>query len=199
MTSTSQLAERAEFDCGGADSAVDGRGRGAGELAGQGADLVGGHAAVGGDGLRREPVRPAHEARRRPLTWSATPPRSGATRPSSKSTCTTANSSAASVPGRGGDVAVGEFGGAGAGRVDDGEPAAALAQRPELAGEVGGGGQTAVGHKGIRADDHQIVGAVEVGHREGDGAAEQVAERDVLGHLVQRAGGDTPGGCRARG
>ena len=57
-------------------------------------------------------------------------------------------------------------------RVDDDEPAAALAQRPQLAGEVGGGGQTAVGDKGIRADDHEVVGAVEVGHGEGDRAAE---------------------------
>ena len=53
------------------------------------------------------------------------------------------------------EVAIGEFGGAGAGRVDDDEPAAALAQRPQLAWEVGGGGQTAVGHKGIRADDRR--------------------------------------------
>ena len=89
-----------------------------------------------------------------------------------------------------GEVPIGQFGGAGAGRIDDGEPAAALAQRPQLAGEVGGGGQTPVGHKGIRADDHQVVGVVEVGHRERDRAAEHVAERDVLGHLVQRAGAE---------
>ncbi len=89
--------------------------------------------------------------------------------------------------GTGSDVAIGEFGGAGAGRVDDDEPAAALAQGAQLAGEVGGGGQTTVGHKGIRADDDEVVGAVEVGHGEGDRAAEHVAQRDVLGHLVERA------------
>ncbi len=87
----------------------------------------------------------------------------------------------------GGEVVVGEFGGAGAGGVDHDEPAAALAQRPQLARKVGGGGQTAVGHKGIRADDDEVVGAVEVGHGERDRAAEHQAERDVLGHLVQRA------------
>ena len=57
----------------------------------------------------------------------------------------------------------------------------------QLAGEVGRGGQTAVGDKGIRADDHQVVGAVEVGHGERDRAAEHEAQRDVLGHLVEGA------------
>ena len=78
-------------------------------------------------------------------------------------------------------MAIGQFGGAGAGRVDDDEPAAALAQRPQLAGKVRSGGQTAVGDKGIRADDHQIVGAVKIGHREGDGAAEHEPSATCLG------------------
>ena len=94
------------------------------------------------------------------------------------------------------DVAIGQFGGAGAGRVDDGEPAAALAQGAQLAGEVGSGGQTTVGDKGIRADDHQVVGAVEVGHGERDGAAEHVAQRDVFGHLVKGAGGEHVAGAQ---
>ena len=98
----------------------------------------------------------------------------------------------------GSDVAVGQFRRAGAGRVDHGQPAATLAQCPQLAGEVGGGGQTAVGHKGIRADDHQVVGAVEIWNRECDWAAEHVAQRDVFGHLVEGAGASTPDGCRAR-
>jgi hypothetical protein len=87
-------------------------------------------------------------------------------------------------------VPVGQLGGARASRIDDGEPAAALAQCPQLAGEIGGRRQTPVGHKGIRPDDHQIVGAVEIGHRERDRAAEQVAERDVFGHLVKGAGAE---------
>ena len=75
--------------------------------------------------------------------------------------------------GAGREVAVGEFGGAGAARVDDGERAAAPAQALELAGEVGGGGQTAVGLQRVGADEQQVVGAVEVGHGDGDGAAEE--------------------------
>ena len=125
----------------------------------------------------------------RPLTWSAMPPRSVATRP--LRTAHARRRTEGTVGARAwSDVAVGQFGGAGARRIDHGELAAALAQRPQLAGEVGGGGQTAVGHKGIRTDDHQIVGAVEIGHRERDRAAEHMAQRNVFGHLVQGAGGE---------
>ena len=45
----------------------------------------------------------------------------------------------------------------------------------------------------------EVVGAVEVGHRERDGAAEHQAERDVLGHLVQRARGEHLMGAERRG
>ena len=70
------------------------------------------------------------------------------------------------------DVAIGEFGGTGAGGVDDGEPAATLPQRPQLSREIGRGGQTSVGDKRIGADDHQMIGAVEIGHGERDRATE---------------------------
>ena len=58
------------------------------------------HAAVRGDGLRGE-VGGQRADFVDAVDVSASPPRSGATRPSSNSTCTTANSRAASVPGRG--------------------------------------------------------------------------------------------------
>src|SRR5258708_12203858 len=48
-----------EFDCGRTDSAVYRRRWGGGDLAGQSADLVGGHTAGSCDGLRCEPVAPS--------------------------------------------------------------------------------------------------------------------------------------------
>ena len=79
------------------------------------------------------------------------------------------------------DVPVGQLGGAGARRVDHRQPAAALAQRLELAAEVGGGGQAAVGHQRVRADDDEVVGAVEVGHRERHRVAEHQPSATCLG------------------
>lgn len=94
-----------------------------------------------------------------------------------------------------GDVEVGELGGAGALGVEDGESAAAAAQRLELAGEVGGGGEAAVGHQGVAADDDQVVGAVQVGHGDGERVAVEVAARRLLGHLVQGAGREQRAGA----
>ncbi len=84
-------------------------------------------------------------------------------------------------------VTVGQRGGAGVGGIDHHQPAAATLQRAQLATEVGGRGQAPVGHQRVGADDHQVVGAVEVGHRESHRAAEHQTERNVFGHLVQRA------------
>ncbi len=181
--------ERAEFDCGRTDSAVHRRRRRCGELAGQRPDVVGGHTAVVTDILRREPGRQAADVVEAVDVLGD----------AAEFRCDKAffekhvhdgeqESTVGAWPRS--DVPVGHFGGAGAGRIDHGEPAAALPQCPQLAGEVGCGGQTAVGDKGIRADDHQVVGAVEVGHRECDRAAEHMAQRNVFGHLVQGAGGE---------
>ena len=87
------------------------------------------------------------------------------------------------------DVAVGDFGGPGAVRVDDGQSAAAALEVFELAGEVGHRGHTSVGDQRIGPYDHQVIGALDVGHGERQRAAVEVAAGDVLGHLIQRAGG----------
>ncbi len=96
-------------------------------------------------------------------------------------------------------VPVGELGGAGAGRVDDDQRAAALTQAAQLAGEICGGGQAAVGHQRIRADDHQVVGAVEIGHGERDGAAEHQAAAPRVWASGRGCSRSTPGGCPERG
>ncbi len=44
---------------------------------------------------------------------------------------------------------------------------------------------------GSPRDHQEVVGAVEIGHGERDGAAEHQAQRHVLGHLVDGARGDT--------
>ncbi len=62
-----------------------------------------------------------------------------------------------------------------------------LRSAAQLAGEVGGSGKAAVGHQRIRADDHEVVGAVQIRHRERHGAAEHQPERHMLGHLIERA------------
>ncbi len=64
-------------------------------------------------------------------------------------------------------VLVGEGGGAGPARVDDNNLAAALAQRLEPAGEVGGRAQRAMRLQRVGANNQQIVGAIQV--RYGDG------------------------------
>ncbi len=188
-------AERAEFDCGGTDSAVHRRRWARQRSRGPG---CGSRRRARRSARRRPPARtrrPVRGRRSTPVTCSATPPRSGATRPSSNSAWTTANSRAASVPGRGAMWRSASS----AVRVRAGSMTVSLPPRlrkaAQLAGEVRSGGQTTVGHKGIRADDHQVVGAVEVGHGERDRAAEHVAQRDVFGHLVQRARGEHVAGA----
>lgn len=138
--------QRAVRDGAAADAAVYGGRRGGGEFAGEGACRPGVHVAGGGYGLggevpygfaefvesleMRGQLPGVHEVfleehvghRREEQRVGAGPD---------------------------GDVAVGEFGGAGAAGVDDGEGAAAHPERLELAGEVGGGAQTPVGFQGL--------------------------------------------------
>ena len=177
-------AQRSEFDRGGADPAVDGGRRGGGEFAGQHPDLVRGDSAVRGDGVGPE-VR--CDGADLVDTVDMVGHRAEVDQTLVEEHVHDGEHQRRVGARAGSDVPIGEFGGAGAGGIDDDQLAAALAQRPQLAGKIGGGGQTAVGHKGIRADDDEVVRAVEVGHGERDRAAEHQTERDVLGHLVQRA------------
>ena len=57
-------------------------------------------------------------------------------------------------------------------------------------GSVRDGPQAAVGRVRVGAEDQQEVGAIDVGHGDRERAAEQVAARHVLGHLVQRGRGE---------
>src|SRR5690606_12086121 len=67
--------------------------------------------------------------------------------------------------------------------------------RLEPAGEVGGGAQAAVGLQGVGADQQEVVGAVEVGHRDEVRVAVEQAAGDVLGHLVDGGGGEQAAGA----
>lgn len=89
-----------------------------------------------------------------------------------------------------GDMPVGEAGGPGAAGVDDGERAAATTQRLEPAGEVGGRAEAAVGFERVGAEEQQMVGAVDVRHRDGVRVAEEQSAGDMFGHLVEGARGE---------
>jgi hypothetical protein len=166
------------------DSAVHRCRRRGGELAGEVTDLVGGHAAMDGDGLRREIGGKGADLVDTLDVGGHSPEIDEGFVEQHMHDGQQQRSIGAWA---GSEVTVGEFGRAGAGRVDDDEPTAPLAQRPQLAWKVRGGRQTAIGDKGIRANDDQVVSAVKIGNRESDGAAEHETEGDVLGHLVQRA------------
>ena len=177
-------AHRAEFDCGGAHPAVHGGRRRPGQLSSQCPDLVSLHPAVRGNGLRREItgqfadlLHPGHVIGQ-----------------SSQVDQVLLEKDVDNGEQQGGvgtgprrQVPVGQSGGAGAGGVDDHQRSTTLAQAAQFAAEVGRSGQAAIGDQRIRPDDHQIVGSIEIGHRECDGAAEHQAHRHVFGHLVERA------------
>ncbi len=74
-------------------------------------------------------------------------------------------------------------------RVDDDDLAAASPQRLEPAREVGCGHQRAVRRVRVRAEHQEIVGAVDVGDRDRERAAEHQPGRHLLRHLVDRARG----------
>ena len=64
------------------------------------------------------------------------------------------------------DVLVRFVGGLGSARVDDDEPASARSERAEAPGQVGRGQQAAVGRERVRTEHQEIVGAIDVGHRD---------------------------------
>ncbi len=83
-----------------------------------------------------------------------------------------------------GHVLVGDVGRLGAARVDHHHAPAAGAQRREPALHVRRGHDRAVAHHGVAADHEQMVGAVEVGHREHQRRPEQQVGEQVLRLLV---------------
>ena len=79
--------------------------------------------------------------------------------------------------------------------IHDDQPPTLFEQRLDAPRPVGGGRQAAVGGVGVGAQHQQEVGAVDVGHRHREHAAEHEANGDLLGSLVDRAGGEDVGGA----
>ena len=85
-----------------------------------------------------------------------------------------------------GEMLVGDRGGLGAARVDDNHAPAAPSNPVQAAAHVGSAHQAPVGHDGIRADDEEEVGAVDIRHRD----QPEVSEHAQCGqHLRQLIGG----------
>ena len=84
-------------------------------------------------------------------------------------------------------VLVGDLGGARAPRVDHHDLAAALLDRAQAPAHVGRRQQAAVGGERVGAEDQQVVGAVDVRHRDRQRAAEHQRRGDLLRPLVDRA------------
>ncbi len=93
------------------------------------------------------------------------------------------------------EMLVGQLRGTGAPGVDDGEPPAAAAQRPDPAREVGCGAQAPVGVQWVGADDQEVVGAVQVRYGDGQRIAVEQPAGDMLGHLVDGGGGEDAAGA----
>ncbi len=78
--------------------------------------------------------------------------------------------------------------GLGAAGVDHHDATAALADRRDPAARVGHRGDRAVGDRRVGAEHEQVVGAVDVGHRQQRVVAEHLQRREVLRELVDRGG-----------
>ncbi|MCW2813962.1 MAG: hypothetical protein JWN84_1417 [Nocardioides sp.] len=87
-------------------------------------------------------------------------------------------------------VLVGDLGGLGAPRVDDDHPAFARLEVTDALGEVGHGHQRAVGGHRVGTDDHEQLGAVEVGDRDHQLVAEELPRHELVGHLVDGGGAE---------
>jgi hypothetical protein len=196
MTSTSQLATVPNAWAVVPTAACYGR---LGELAGEAADLGGGDAARAGDPLGRErlgqrlDILQPGEVLGEPTGIDQILREQRVDHPEQQERV-----------GSGTDevVLVGLGRGPGAAGVDHDDLSAPRADPPQAPAHVGRGEQAAVRHQRVGAQDQQVVGAIHVGHRNGEHGAEHVAGGDLLGHLVERArredvlgaeGADEPG------
>ena len=93
--------------------------------------------------------------------------------------CTSAEQEVGVGAGPDEEVLVGLLGRLRAAGVDHDEPPAARPERVEPAGEVGRGHQAAVRRVRVRAEDQEVVGAVEVGHRDDERARRTSGPRDT--------------------
>ena len=107
------------------------------------------------------------------------------------------SSSNASVPGPDEEVLVGVS----RGRVRRGSITTTLPPRARIASQppahVGRRQQAAVGHHRVRAEHQQVVGAVDVGHRDRQPVPNISAAARLLGHLVDRRRASRCSACRA--
>ena len=197
-TSTSQRRQRAELGGGGADAAVDARGGRAARS--RASRRIVGRLDAGdrGDGLGRERRRSADDLVEAGDEASASAPRS--TRPSAgQRAAPWPSAGRASVPGRMATYSSASS----AVRVRRGSTTTSVPPRARSAssrpGPVGRGGQAAVGRERVGAEHEQVVGAVDVGHRHGEAAAEHEAGGDLLGPLVDGAGREDVAWCRGPG
>ena len=175
--------ERAELLHAGAEPAVAGGGLRGRELARDAADLGGGDAAVARPRPRARTPSRACARRRDPATSPRAAPRS--TSSSSNSVCTSASRNAASLPGRMKWCSLAIF----AVSVRRGSITTILPPRSSTAAQaprrVGHRHEAAVRDHRVRADDQQVLRAVDVGH--GHGHRERPAEHEAgLHDLRQR-------------
>ena len=82
---------------------------------------------------------------------------------------------------------VDEFCRLGAPRIDERRYGHALADRRHPTWPIRCGGEAPIRGLGIGAHHQEIVGAVDVGHRDGERVAEHQTGRHMFGHLVHRA------------
>ena len=83
-------------------------------------------------------------------------------------------------------VFVGEFRRLGAAGIDDDKAAATAPERACPSAKVRDGPQAAVGGRRVGTEHQQVVGAIDVRHRNGHGGTEQESGDQLLGHLVER-------------
>jgi hypothetical protein len=184
------LGQRAELGRTGADAGVDGRRPGPRELARQSYDHLGRHARAAGDHVGREVLGGlAHLVE--PVDRAGDPGQV-----LGEQRVHEAEQQIGVRAGPDEHVLVGQVRGPGAAGIDHDQPAAPAAQRPEPAREVGGGAEGAVGLQRVGAQHQQEVGAVQVGHRDGERMAEHQPAGHVLGHLVGGAGGEDVAGAQ---
>ena len=184
--------ERAELGGGGADAAVDARGGRGGELAGQPTDQLGVEAGGRGHDLGGERRRRLDD-----LVEAGDEVGAGAEVDEALAGDHLHHRHQQVGVGTGPDrhPLAGHLRRARAPRVDDHDRAAALDQPLEPAGPVGRGGERAVRRVRVGAEHEQVVGAVDVGHRHVEPAAEHQRRGDLLRALVDRGRREDVGGA----
>ncbi len=175
---------RAELGRGGADASVHRCGRRGGDLAGEPADRLCGDARR----IRGEFGRERPECRRKFVESGDVPGDvvAGIGEPLVDHRVRDRGEQQRIGPRTDRDPLVGLLRGARQAGIDHDQPASTGPHRLDTPGEVGCRTHAAVRRIRVRAEDHQVVGAVEIGHRDRHRRPEHVARGDVPRHLVDR-------------